>query len=473
MFVARRTNAVYGLMAMLLPSLTVAYYYASEARGYAFVLAFGAIALVCWQLAAEGVRRRIALVGLAVALALATSSHYYAILLLVPLALGELTRTLAGRRVDPAVWVAFCFALLPFAAFIQLVRASHGYAAGFWGRPTWPDSARFFSFLFDTRWTVRGIQLGQVGRPTEWWLVLVALGVLALALVVLSPGSRWLRNKPWTRAALLGGIAGLSLVGVALVEVASRAPVSVSGVALVGMAMLALAGYVVLRTASSTPLLAGPPAHEVVAAGAFLLVPLAGVVVGKTVTNAYSDRYALSAVIGLAVLPFALYRLEGRRTAVGSSVVAALAVAFGVVFVAHERSVARVSADQERTLHFLEQKAGTRAPILIDNDHLYLELSYAAPPSLAKRFFYVADPQRDSTQRGLLTLGRIAPLRVYGRADAAVLAKSALAFSSRREADWADTRYWTIMRVLKAEGRTITRQAVYGDWALYEISASR
>ena len=58
-FVARRTNELYGVIAMLLPSLTAAYYYASEARAYALVLAFGALALVCWQLATEGVRRRI------------------------------------------------------------------------------------------------------------------------------------------------------------------------------------------------------------------------------------------------------------------------------------------------------------------------------------------------------------------------------------------------------------------------------
>src|SRR5206468_3466418 len=88
-FVARRTNEVYGLFAMIVPTLTAAGYYASEARAYALVLAFASLALLCWQAAAEGRHRRAAVVGLALALALATSAHYYAVLVVGPLALGE------------------------------------------------------------------------------------------------------------------------------------------------------------------------------------------------------------------------------------------------------------------------------------------------------------------------------------------------------------------------------------------------
>jgi 4-amino-4-deoxy-L-arabinose transferase-like glycosyltransferase len=472
LFVARRTNQLYGLIAMLLPTVTVADYYASEARAYALVLAFGALALVCWQLATEGVRRRPALVGLAVALCLATSSHYYAVLLLVPLCLGELARTLAARRLDVWVWVAFLGALVPFVAFIRLVRASHGYSAGFWGRPSWDDSLRFFSFLLDTRSEAGGVQLGQVGRPTEWWLALLAVLVLAAALVALSPAVQWLQSRRKARNMLFAAVVCLALVGPAAVELKPALPVSLLGGAIVGVALLVLGAYFVLKTSSQTPLLPGPPAHEVVAAGAFLLVPLAGVVVAKTVTNAYTDRYALPAVIGLVVLPLALYRLEGRRPLFGASVVAVLAGAFVVMSVLQEQNASRLSADRHRTLQFLERSSGGRLPILIDNPHQFLELSDAAPKSLARRLFYVADPNWDSTQRGLVALGRIASLRVYDRSGDAALPDRLLAFSAGREADWSDTRYWTVLRLLRAEGRTIRRKAVFGERALYEISAS-
>jgi 4-amino-4-deoxy-L-arabinose transferase-like glycosyltransferase len=472
LFVARRTNCTYGLVAMFLPALTAAYYYASEARAYAFVLAFGALALVCWQLATEGVRRPITVVGLALSLALATSSHYYAVLLLVPLGLGELTRTLAARRIDPPVWIAFSGALLPFIALIQLVRAARGYSADFWGRPSWSDAPKFFSFLFDTRSSVRGVQLGQVGRPTIWWLALLALGVLMLALVVLSPGAELLRRRPRARIAFLGATAGLALLGVVAAATVPGIPVSPVAVAVAGLVVLTFGGYVVRRLAWGTPPLAGPPGHEVVAVGAFLLLPLAAVVLAKTVTNAYTDRYALPTVIGLAVLPLALYRLEGRRPRVGQGIAAALAVAFVVAFVLHEQNASRLAADQVRTLHFLEQNTGSGTSILVDNPHQFLELEHAAPPSLARRLIYVADPQWDSTQRGLLVLGQIASLRVYDRKYVAALPGHLIAFSSRREADWSDTRNWTIMRMLKAEGRTITERSVYGNRALYEISGS-
>jgi Dolichyl-phosphate-mannose-protein mannosyltransferase len=472
--VARRTNELYGLIAMLLPSLTAAYYYASEARAYALVLAFGALALVCWQLATEGVRRQLTVPGVFVALFLATSSHYYAVLLLVPLMLGELTRTALLRRIDGPLWVAFAGALLPLVAFIQLVRASHGYAKDFWGRPVWPDALSFFSFLLDTRSRVGGVQLGQLGRPTAWSLVLLAVTVLVAAVVVLTPAVEWLQRRRRARAALFAAILVGSLVGVAAVEAATSIPLSRAGAVVAAAAAIAISCYVLLRLGARTPLLAGPPAYETVAVASFLLVPLAGVILAKAVTNAYTHRYALCAVIGLAVVPLALYRLEGRRTVVGAGVAATLAVAFVVVFVPREQNASRLSADQQRTVRFLEEHAGIGTPILIDNPHAFLELSQVAPPRLARRFLYIADPDWESTQRGLPDVGRIASLRVYERKDAAaVLPAFLLAFSARRVATWSDPRYWSGLRLLRSEGRTITKKAVFGDRALYGVSASR
>ena len=472
-FVARRTNWLYGLMAMVVPTLTAAYYYASEARGYALVLAFGAVALVCWQAATDGTHRRLALVGLAVALALATSSHYYAILLLVPLALGELVRSVAGRRMDIWVWLALGGGLVPLAAFVQLVRASKGYSADFWGRPSWSDAPKFFSFLFDTRPTAGGVELGQIGRPTTWWLVLLAIGVLTLALVVVSPLAQWLRSTRRGRAALLATAVGLSLAAVIAAASISSIPVSVVSVAAVGLAGCVLTAYVVTRTAGAVAPLAGPPLHEVVAAAGFLVLPFAAVVLAKTVTNAYTDRYSLPAVIGLVVLPLALYRLEGRRPLVGASVVAALAGAFVVAASVQAQHASDLAAQQDRTVRFLEQHAGAGLPILVENPHVYLELTRASPPALAERLLYVADPAWDSTQRGLIAVGRIASLHVYDRKDAATLPNPLLGLSLRPEADWSDARSWSDLRLLREEGRIISEKARDGKRILYTIGESR
>jgi 4-amino-4-deoxy-L-arabinose transferase-like glycosyltransferase len=465
-FVARRTTKTYGLIAMLLPTLTAAYYYASEARAYALVLGFGALTLVCWQLATESVNRRIALGGLFVALALATSSHYYAVLLVLPLGLGELARTLAARRIDMPVWVAFSGAIVPLAAFAPLLSASRGYAVDFWGRPSWQDPLRFFSFLLDPSVTSPSVM--STGRPTDRGLILVGLVVLVAAVLVLTTGRGWLRSLPRRRRALPVAI-GCGLAGA--VVLAGAAVLTWRELAIAGLVALVVGGYLALRAASGRPLLAGPPGHEVVALAGFLFLPFAAVVVAETVTHAYAARYALAGVVGLTLVPLALHRLEGRRRYVGASVAAILTAAFVATVIAHERAASRSAEDQRGVLAFLAQNAGTGAPILIDNPHQFLELSYAASPDLARRFVYVADPGWDSTQRGLLALGPIARLRVYDRSDLYALPPSLVALSTRREAGWSDTRTgWSALPALSAEGRGIVVKAAYGEQALYSVS---
>ena len=67
--VARRTSAWYGLVAALVPLASGAAPYAWEARPYALVVGFAAAAVLCHQLRADDVHPRLAVVGLALALA--------------------------------------------------------------------------------------------------------------------------------------------------------------------------------------------------------------------------------------------------------------------------------------------------------------------------------------------------------------------------------------------------------------------
>jgi hypothetical protein len=78
------------------------------------VLGLSGIAVVCWDLASVARWRPIALLGLPLCLAGATATHLYAILMIVPLAMGELARTWERRRVDWLVWVGLLPALLMF-----------------------------------------------------------------------------------------------------------------------------------------------------------------------------------------------------------------------------------------------------------------------------------------------------------------------------------------------------------------------
>lgn len=138
---------MWGIVAMLFPLSTKIYYYATEARGYGLVIGFAALAVLAWFKAAEHRRRAVFLPLLAVSLASAVSSHYYAGLILIPLAAGELVRTRALGRIDVPVWIAFAFTFLPIAVFLPTILSARGYSTHFWAVPVWSDAIFFYSSM--------------------------------------------------------------------------------------------------------------------------------------------------------------------------------------------------------------------------------------------------------------------------------------------------------------------------------------
>lgn len=123
-FARKRTSPIFALVAAVFPLVTLAYFYACEARPYAMILASSALLLLFWQEAAEnGKRRRIALWGMAITAAFAVSIHYYAGLAALPIAIGELVRCFERRKPDWAVWGAISAGLAVEACFLPLIRA--------------------------------------------------------------------------------------------------------------------------------------------------------------------------------------------------------------------------------------------------------------------------------------------------------------------------------------------------------------
>ncbi len=124
-FVSRRCGFAYGLLAMTFPLITVAYNYAAEARTYALTLGWGGLALVCWQAAAEGRRRRMALIGFTLSLAGALLTHCYAVLTMAPFVLGELARAAQKRRIDWPVLLCIAIACTAALSYLPLFGAFH------------------------------------------------------------------------------------------------------------------------------------------------------------------------------------------------------------------------------------------------------------------------------------------------------------------------------------------------------------
>ena len=128
--VRRNQSAAAAWVAALVPVCSGAAYYATEARPYGMVLGFVSLAIICWLNAVEGSgAKRWWVVGLAICLACAISSHYYAVFTIAPFIGAELTQAVRRRRVDWTILAAVMFSYLPLILFYQagLMSAANQY----------------------------------------------------------------------------------------------------------------------------------------------------------------------------------------------------------------------------------------------------------------------------------------------------------------------------------------------------------
>jgi hypothetical protein len=123
--------------ALLLPLTCPASYYATEARGYGLELGFVTLALLTWVLATEGRKRIWTVPALGVGLCLAVASHYYAILVLLPLLIGELIKRAKRGALDIPVCCSLIGSLLPLLVFLPLILHARSYSVHFWAKPSW------------------------------------------------------------------------------------------------------------------------------------------------------------------------------------------------------------------------------------------------------------------------------------------------------------------------------------------------
>ena len=136
LFVRRRCGPLWAWVAAILPLVTDAVYYSTEARPYGLVLGFSALALLAWQGTKEYGFRRMSLAGLALALAAAVSCHFYAVFLAVGIGVGELRWTVERKKFDWWSWAALCVGLSPLALMTPVIGAATGYAGDRWSKAT-------------------------------------------------------------------------------------------------------------------------------------------------------------------------------------------------------------------------------------------------------------------------------------------------------------------------------------------------
>jgi hypothetical protein len=336
-FVARRIGGIYGIVTMSFPLVTTAYDYAHEGRAYALVLGFGALALLCWQVAEDESRRRTALVGLAASMAAAVCSHYYAVLLTIPLAIAEGARWLSRKRWRLGVPVSLAVGLTPLGLFLPLIAAARSYSVHFWATPSLSLVPIFYYWML-------------VGASPVLW------GILALAAIY-------------------------SLPQIAALDPPASAPDG------------------------------GLEPTELAAASAFAALPLAAVLVGLAFTGVFTLRYALPAIIGVAILAGAgmHHSFAGRRGA-GVALIA-LFLGWFLALEARALNAAAETAGKDIECVRMLASAERSLPIAVADPHLFLKLTYQLPAELRSRIVYLADPGvalrrlgYDTVDRGLVDL---------------------------------------------------------------------
>ena len=164
-FVRRLAGPRSAILATAIPLITASFRYSLEGRPYGLLLGLYALSLLCWQIATDHAdapnnTRLLPLAGLTLSIALAITSHYFGILILIPVSLGELSRLLLRKRLDFGVLAALTLGLasvgiiLPFQHALLVYRRhyyvkgvnirdiSQGYRELFIRYTTWPLSTQ-------------------------------------------------------------------------------------------------------------------------------------------------------------------------------------------------------------------------------------------------------------------------------------------------------------------------------------------
>jgi hypothetical protein len=157
------------------------------------------------------------------------------------------------------------------------------------------------------------------------------------------------------------------------------------------------------------PALSSLAPHETLAGLVFLAIPVIAVAGAILVTHVFTERYALPALTGLAMLfPTVLSRLTGGRSIPGFFLVSVF------VFAMLLAAVTNPGASNPFAREPLLSAALEEGPVVVDDGQLFLQMWYYAPAQLKPRLIYLADNQAAVRHIGFDTIdGGIRVLRPY------------------------------------------------------------
>jgi hypothetical protein len=192
------------VIAALFPLLTASFRYSYEGRPYGWLLGLYAVAFACWYIAAKHLPgRTVALAGMAIAIALAITSHYFGILIFVPLAFAEVVRIRQERAIDWPMVTAMAVGFLAIAVVVPFQRALAPYRTHYYISQVSPRAVtQGYRELF--------IQYTTWPLPLQ---KLIAAAMVLATLALVAAAWRRFRSRPASEpASLWAGILGLAML---------------------------------------------------------------------------------------------------------------------------------------------------------------------------------------------------------------------------------------------------------------------
>jgi hypothetical protein len=185
-FVRRIASERAAVFALAFPVFTVVFVYTEQVRPYGLLLGLFGLAMLSWQTAVRRQSHRTwALVVLALTIAVAINTHYYGVLLLVPLCAAELVRARQGRRVDPPLLLSIGAGMVGAVFLLPFLKGAAGFRSHYQTEAV-PHQAITQSYNF--------ILLGHSAFSTHT-NHLLAIGLALLIVLVLGSCVRQMRGK--------------------------------------------------------------------------------------------------------------------------------------------------------------------------------------------------------------------------------------------------------------------------------------
>jgi hypothetical protein len=184
------------------------------------------------------------------------------------------------------------------------------------------------------------------------------------------------------------------------------------------LVVLALAVVGTLAFGRSTTARTMVPDYEIAAGVTALALPVVAVALGR-LTGAFTPRYALSGVVGCAlVVPLTLCWLSRGSRIVATLLLVALTIGVTQSSIDAFRHPPRLS-DPVAERPILSAQLRDTSPVVVTGGVQFLQLWYYAGPDLRLRLWYIADPARaehylgaDTVDRGFVALARWASLGI-------------------------------------------------------------